>query len=328
MNIRTYLRQRRGEMLLLALFIAIFALVFGLYQLPLGAVLYPGALCGVILLIAFAADYLRLRRKHRMLCTLRSLPHPLTDHLPAPSSGIEADYHQLIALMEAEQQHLAAAERQRYQAMMDYYTLWVHQVKTPIAAMRLHLQQEDSALSRTLLFELMRVEQYADMVLAYLRLDADSTDYVIRECDVDGIVRQAVKHFAGEFIARKLTLDYQPLHLHAVTDEKWLRFVVEQVLSNALKYTPSGSISIYAEAPATLCIRDTGIGITPEDLPRIFEQGYTGATGRSAHQASGIGLYLCRRVCHNLGHRITAESTLGKGTVLRIDLTQHKVGVE
>lgn len=328
MNIRSYLVMRRGEMLLLALFISIFALVFALYRLPLGAVLYPSALCGVILLAALAADYFRLRRRHRVLLALRSLPHPLTDALPPPSCAIEEDYRQLLALLEEEQQHLGAAAQQRYRAMMDYYTVWAHQIKTPIAAMRLHLQQEDSALSRTLLSELMRVEQYADMVLAYLRLDSDSTDYVIRECDVDAIVHQAVKHFAGEFIVRRLTLDYQPMHLRAVTDEKWLRFVVEQVLSNALKYTPSGTISIYAEAPATLCISDTGIGIAPEDLPRIFDQGYTGTTGRSEHQASGIGLYLCRRVCRNLGHSIRVESAPGKGTTMRIDLLKNKVGVE
>lgn len=328
MPIRTYLRQRRGEMLLLALFIGIFALVFALYHLPLGAVLYPGTLCVLLLLAALTADYLRQRRRHRVLCALRTLPHPLPESLPVPSSDLEKDYQQLLILLEAEHQQLSAAGRKRYQGMMDYYTVWAHQIKTPIAAMRLHLQQEDSPLSRTLLSELMRVEQYADMVLAYLRLDADSTDYVIREYDVDGIIRQAVKHFAGEFIARRLTLDYQPLHLRAITDEKWLRFVIEQVLSNALKYTPDGSICIYAEAPATLCIRDTGIGIAPEDLPRIFEQGYTGATGRSERQASGIGLYLCRRVCRNLGHTITAESAPGQGTTLRIDLSQRKIGAE
>lgn len=328
MPIRTYLRQRRGEMLLLTLFIGIFALVFALYRLPVRAVLYPGALCVLLLLLALTADYLRLRRRHRVLCALRTLPHPLTESLPVPSSTWEADYQQLLTLLEQEHQQHSAAERRRYQAMMDYYTVWAHQIKTPIAAMRLHLQQEDSPLSRTMLSELIRVEQYADMVLAYLRLDSDSTDYVICECDVDAIVRQAVKRFAGEFIARKLTLDYQPLDLRAVTDEKWLRFVVEQVLSNALKYTPDGGIRIYAEAPATLCIRDTGIGIAPEDLPRIFEQGYTGTTGRSERQSSGIGLYLCRRVCRNLGHAITAESAPGKGTTLRIDLRQNQVGVE
>ena len=109
-----------------------------------------------------------------------------------------------------------------------------------------------------------------------------------------------------------------------VTDAKWLGFVVEQVLSNALKYTPEGgSITIDAEAPATLCIRDTGIGITAEDLPRIFDRGYTGRNGRTYRQASGIGLYLCRRICRDLGHTITASSAAGEGTVLRLDLSRR-----
>ena len=110
-----------------------------------------------------------------------------------------------------------------------------------------------------------------------------------------------------------------------MTDEKWLQFVLEQVISNALKYTEAGRITIEmenetdgAEDRAVLCIRDTGIGIAPEDIPRIFEKGYTGYNGRSDKKASGIGLYLCRRICSNLGHTITANSSLENGTVIRI----------
>ena len=107
-----------------------------------------------------------------------------------------------------------------------------------------------------------------------------------------------------------------------VTDEKWLLFVVEQVISNALKYTYEGSISIWLEEPKTLCIGDTGIGIAPEDLPRVFDKGYTGYNGRNDKKASGIGLYLCKRICANLSHKIKLESVLGKGTVVYIDLNR------
>lgn len=176
----------------------------------------------------------------------------------------------------------------------------------------------------------MRIEQYVDMVLGYLRLDSDFTDYVIQEYDLDDIVKPAVKKFAGQFIRKKLQLDYRPLHTKAVTDEKWLQFVLEQVISNALKYTEAGRITIEMEhGPGTeenssvLCIRDTGIGIAPEDIPRIFEKGYTGYNGRSDKKASGIGLYLCRRICSNLGHTITANSSLENGTVIRIRFGKH-----
>ena len=138
------------------------------------------------------------------------------------------------------------------------------------------------------------------------------------------LLRQAVRKFARMFILKKITLDFRETGRTVLTDGKWLSFVVEQVLSNALKYTPEGgSITIDAEAPATLCIRDTGIGITAEDLPRIFDRGYTGRNGRTYRQASGIGLYLCRRICRDLGHTITASSAAGEGTVLRLDLSRR-----
>ena len=209
--------------------------------------------------------------------------------------------------------------------MLDYYTLWAHQIKTPIASMRLSLQQEDTPKARQLMQELSRAEQYVGMVMVYLRLTDGGSDFVLRTCDLDAIVRQAVRRFAGEFITRKLKLCYEPLNAACVTDEKWLLFVVEQVLSNALKYTREGSITITMEHPKTLVIRDTGIGIAPEDLPRIFEKGYTGYNGRGDQKASGLGLYLCRTICRKLGHSITAESAPDEGTAIRIGLSQRQV---
>lgn len=171
--------------------------------------------------------------------------------------------------------------------------------------------------------DLMRVEQYVEMVLVFLRLDSSTTDYVIRRHSLDDIVRPAVRRFAGEFIRRRLRLEYQPLDHTVVTDGKWLGFVVEQVLSNALKYTASGSVTIAMDGD-DLCIRDTGMGIAAEDLPRIFEQGFTGVNGRRDRRASGIGLYLCRRICGNLGHTIRASSVPNQGTEIRIGLGQKK----
>ena len=194
--------------------------------------------------------------------------------------------------------------------------------------MRLNLQSEDTAFARRISEDLFRIEQYVEMVLCYLRLDSGSTDYIIREYDLDSIIKQAIKRFAPQFIRRRIQLFYEPVHASVLTDEKWLLFVMEQVLSNALKYTESGSITIVLEAPLTLCIRDTGIGIAPDDLPRIFEKGYTGYNGRSDKKASGIGLYLCRRICKNLGHTITALSSLDAGTEIRLGLAHEKIKIE
>ena len=319
-----YLRSRRVVLAAFLLFAALFAVSFRLYHLPVKAVWYPAALCLVLGLGLLLLDFRAVRTRHETLqILLRQLP-VLPQELPAAPEIAEEDYAALTAALCSQQRELLTQMTGRYQDMTDYYTLWAHQIKTPIASMRLSLQTEDSARSRRLLQELSRIEQYVEMVMVYIQLDGGS-DLVLRSCSLDEIVRAAIRRFAGEFITRKLKLDYTPLDASCVTDEKWLRFVVEQVLSNALKYTREGSITITLEAPRTLVIRDTGIGIAPEDLPRIFEKGFTGYNGRSDQKASGLGLYLCRRVCAKLGHTITAESVPDQGTAIRIGLEQQAV---
>ena len=242
-----YVKENRKVVIALAVYTAVFALIFWLYRLPLGAVGYAALVCLFLLLVWFAVDYRRFAVRLRLLRRLE---------------------------------------------------------------------------------QLQSVEQYVEMVLGYLRLESPSSDYVIRNYLLDDIVRQAVRKYASQFIRRKLRLEYTPLNVSVITDEKWLLFAIEQVLSNALKYTRSGSVSITLEAPKTLCIRDTGIGIAPEDLPRVFEKGYTGSNGRTDKRATGIGLYLCRRILAKLGHSITIVSTPGVGTTVRIGLEQDALEVE
>ncbi len=320
-----WLRGRVPGLALFALCCAVFATVFYLYGLPLAAVGYPAAICAVFGVFYLARNFSRARAKHN---TLIKLTEAFTETmLPEMKTAEDADYRRIIALVQEARREQEVLSAKKYSDMVEYYTLWAHQIKTPIAAMRLTLQNEDSPTSRRLTAELGRVEQYVDMVMAYLRLDAGATDYVLRECELDGIIRGAVKKFSGEFIDRRLTLDYTPVQYTVLTDEKWLSFVLEQLVSNALKYTPEGKISICLEGDA-LCVSDTGIGIAPEDLPRVFEPGYTGWNGRADKRASGLGLYLCRRVCNNLGHTINAESEPGKGTTVRVGLSRRKISME
>ncbi|MCR4771165.1 MAG: sensor histidine kinase [Oscillospiraceae bacterium] len=317
--LKKYLIGRLSFVAVLICFTVLFAVSFALYRLPLGAVLYPAVLCLLIGAAVFAFGFIRSLRRHRELERLKSSVSLLPDELP-PARGVEEDDYRDICLRlrellrEHERRSSADAE-----AMKDYYTVWAHQIKTPIASMRLRLQNEDSELSRSMLSGLGRIEQYVEMVLTYIRLEGGS-DYVIREYDLDGILRPTLRKFAGDFIGRRLKLDYTPVSATVLTDSKWLSFVVGQLISNALKYTRSGSVSVYLEEPATLCVRDTGIGIAPEDLPRVFEMSYTGAAGRADMRSSGIGLYLCRRICRNLGHSIGIESVPGEGTLVRVGL--------
>ena len=350
-----YKRRRRNIILLLAV-CAIFLTVFALYDLPLEAVGYAALLSGILILIIGIIDSAAYRRRHQALERLKSIVTALDidQELPAPLDQIEQDYQELIQIINQSRSGIINEADRIHHDLVDYYTIWVHQIKTPIAAMRLLLQSEPTETRAELLDQLFRIEQYVEMVLQYLRMESMNADLLISRNDLDEIVRSAIRKYSQTFIHKKIKLDYQELHCEVLTDAKWLTFVIEQLLSNALKYTPAGgTITIYMEphapgvtpappdalatsaatpetlatpaATATLVIADTGIGIEPEDIPRVFERGFTGYNGRLDRKASGIGLSLCRRILDQLSHTITLESTVGKGTKAKIGLEETEI---
>ena len=323
-----YLKQHLPLYAVEVLFVVIFLITFLLYRLPLMAVLYPFLLCVIVCVVWTIFDFQREKRKHEILNRIKNITDALEIPLPDAQNTVDADYQKIIQSLCEEHKIFSTEANREYMDMVDYYTVWVHQIKTPIASMRLKLQNEDSAAARALYGDLHRIEQYVEMVLTFLRLNSEGSDYIIKEYDLDTIVKQAVKKFSHEFIGRKISLIYEPIHTTVVTDEKWLSFVLEQVLSNALKYTKNGSIAIFTDADKNLFIRDTGIGIAPEDLPRIFENGYTGFNGRTDKKASGIGLYLCKRICNNLGHGISVQSVVEEGTTVIIGLAHEEIEPE
>ncbi len=323
-----YLKQRRNIYALCLLFLLIFCISFLLYHLPVKAVIYPSFLCFFSGIIISVADFKRIKQKHEALKHINSITDVTENSMPETDNIENNDYKEIIRIICEEHNSYCTEANEDYFDMVDYYTVWAHQIKTPIASMRLTLQNEDSPLSRKIYADLHRIEQYVEMVLTFLRLNSESSDYLIKEYNIDNIVKQAVKKFSHEFIGRKIGLNYKPINETVITDEKWLCFVIEQILSNALKYTKTGNITISLDNDKRLVIRDTGIGIAPEDLPRIFEKGYTGIGGRTDKKASGLGLYLCKCICSNLGHDISAESEIDKGTVITIDLSPNNVMLE
>ena len=320
-----YGKERFFVLLLLIAWWLLYAVVFALYRLNLEAVLYAAVLGAVGTLTVAAVDFgLWLRR----LRTLRELQNRVTlglDGLPEPYGATEGAYQELLRSLYADRLTQLGAAGAREKDMVDYYTLWAHQIKTPIAAMRLLLQEEPRP---ELEGELLKIEQYVEMVLGYLRLGSDSTDYVFRDCDLDSLIRQSVRKYARLFILKKISLYFQATGKTVLTDGKWLSFVIEQLLSNAVKYTPEGGgVRIYGDGE-TLVIADSGIGIQPEDLPRVFEKGFTGFNGREDKKSTGIGLYLCRQVLDRLNHDISISSRPGQGTLVRLDLSRRKREVE
>lgn len=209
----------------------------------------------------------------------------------------------------------------------DFFALWAHQIKTPIAALNLLLQGEkqDAAVCRQ---ELFKIESYVEMALNYLRFEEMSNDLVLERNSLEQLVRQVVKKYAAIFIYNHISIQLEHLDYTVLTDEKWFCFVLEQILSNALKYTKQGSVKISAEETENglqIFVKDTGIGIKREDLPRIFEKGFTGYNGRMDKKASGLGLYLCKGVCEKLGHEIRVVSEEGEGTTVILTLQLEKV---
>ena len=316
---KDYLKSRMGVIILMIVVEGVFASSYFLFDMPAVTVLYPLILSASALIVAGVIDFIITFNKHRKLTQ---------NEISASSDPIEKDYQEIIRKLKEEEAYSRQKTTSDYNNMVEYYTVWAHQIKTPIASMRLQIQSEDTESARKLMGDLNRIESYVEMVLTFLRLDSDSTDYVIKEYDLDEIIRPAIRKFSREFILKKLKLEYEPVSFKTITDSKWLSFIIEQVISNAVKYTSEGSVRIYMSEPGILCIEDTGVGISEEDLPRIFENGYTGFNGREDKRASGIGLYLCKRISDNLGHKIYAKSKVGEGTKIFLDMRAKKLDVE
>ncbi len=320
-----YIRQNAVIGIAFLLFVCIFAGIFFLYDLEVEAVIYAGLLCASIAIVAISIHFYFYYKRHKQLLYIYSNVELLLHELPAPKTLMEQDYQDMLKELAGIRNMEMTQWKSEQQESLDFYTAWVHQIKAPIAAMRLILQAEDSKENQELLSELFRVEQYTNMVLGYFRLGSSVSDFVFQEYPLDSIIRSMIRKFASQFIRKKIQLKYEGTSVRVLTDEKWLTFILEQLISNAIKYTEGGCITISVEEDKVLSITDTGIGIAKEDLPRIFEKGFTGYNGRSDKKATGLGLYLCKTTADKLSHRIQVESEIGVGSCFRLYLAEDKL---
>ena len=326
--IRGYIKQNIKVLLLFIVFALVFCIVFSLYDLEIEAIYYSVMLCTFIGLIYICINFINYYKKHIQLYKLQNEISISLENLPSPKTLMEEDYTNLILTLNKEYKTYISKSDIAKSDMIDYYTMWVHQIKTPISALKLLIQTSESEISSDLSSELFKIEQYVEMVLSYIRLGSNENDLVIKEYDLDNIIRQAVRKYAPLFIRKKISLDFQPTNYKVLTDEKWLVFVIEQLLSNAIKYTNKGKISIYSLENKKLVIEDTGIGISKEDIPRIFDKGFTGYNGRTDKKATGLGLYLCKNILDKLSHKISIESEVGVKTKVILDLAMVNVNIE
>ena len=200
-----------------------------------------------------------------------------------------------------------------------YFLMWLHQIKTPMTVSKLLLEKPDETTNTKLKMQLMYIEQYINMAMNYLKMIDHSTDMDITEVNLDDIIKNLLKKYSLLFIHNHISLEYQSNLTYVISDSQWLTILIEQILSNALKYTENGKIAIqYLEEKHALEIRDTGIGIRSEDIPKIFDRGYSGFNGRMNEKSSGLGLYLARKISERLNIQIEVESKLSKGSIFRL----------
>ena len=324
-----FLFDHKLILLLFLLCCGIFTVINLLYQLPLEPVLYAAVLSIIVVILILLPRFFRYREKYLELQRMTHAIDTMTSALPVPSGCLEDRYQNLLHILgKVNAGNLVRLQKERTD-LIEYYTTWAHQIKIPIAAMRLLLQEEDTPQNRQLQSELFRIEQYTEMVLCYFRLDGHSSDFVLKKNRLDDIIRKAVRKYAPLFIQKKIRFSYEGTDCIVLTDEKWLLFILEQLLSNALKYTAAGQITISVNPDTKiLSVSDTGIGIAPEDLPRIFERGFTGYNGHMNLHSTGIGLYLSKKTADKLHHRIWATSQPGVGSSFYLELASRQLTVE
>lgn len=242
-----------------------------------------------------------------------------------PQTALESLLCEKLALLEMDKKNHAIEEREKFNDLMDYYTLWAHQIKTPIAASSLLVGDlEDKEVKNQLEQELFKIESYVNIVLQYLRLESFHEDLVLKKENIEDLVKEIVKKYAIFFIQKGLSLSLHDLDRTIITDRKWFVVILEQVLSNSLKYTSQGGIEIYFQED-TLYIKDSGLGIQDADLLRVFERGFSGYNGRLTQQSSGLGLYLSKKIADELGHQISIASQVGQGTTVMISFSEKKM---
>ena len=209
-------------------------------------------------------------------------------------------------------------EEKRRADVKNYLTIWTHQIKSPIFALRL-LLKKDEINKIECEKEIFEIEEYVGNILGYARLNADSTDYVFDKYNLDEIIRGVIRKYSIQFIGKNNSLDFCETKKIILTDAKWFSFLLEQIISNAIKYTQNGRVAIYLKKDE-LVIEDNGIGIMPEDLPRIFDAGYTGYNGRLEKKSTGLGLNLSKNIGKSLRVTLRCESEPKFGTKMYINL--------
>lgn len=329
-DLKDYLWEKREVIGLFVLYLLLGGIVYYLYQLSWGPAIYTGILAGVCTCLRLITGYVSYRKKREQLKTLLKQEEIQLEQelFPKPEGSLESLYQELLKKEEKKARTEKELGRERLLHDRAYYTRWSHQIKTPIAAMELLLAETPPDV-RAMKRELLKTGQYVEMALNYQKLEGTGKDLVIRTCSLREMVGEAVKKVGSLLIYKKIRMELGNLEREVLTDEKWFLFILEQLLTNAAKYTGEGGmVKIGLDREGRLFLADNGMGICPEDLPRVFEWGYTGNNGRLDKKATGIGLSLVKSAAEMLGHHIEIASRPGEGTCVTLTLQRQELEIE
>ncbi|GFP76538.1 sensor histidine kinase [Clostridium fungisolvens] len=330
MKFTKFLADRKISILcfiLLMLFISTMIYLDGSVRVSLGNVLYINLVSFSFFIIYLVARYFYHRNYYlNLLDIVEGKGDEIINRLPRPKNHEQILFHEVLLALYNEHSSMIEKIHEQKKEYEEFITSWVHEIKTPIAVSRLLIESNSKFPKKETFYsleeELDKIENYIEQALYYSKTDDFSKDYLVNETGLDRMVKDAVKKQVKTFINKKINVEIHNTELEVITDKKWLSFILDQVLSNALKYTsPGGKIKIYGETDERLqrlIIEDNGIGVRPEDIERVFDKGFTGYNGRENSKATGMGLYLSKKLARKLGHDIVIESKYGSYTKVTI----------
>jgi signal transduction histidine kinase len=326
MRFTKFLADRKLSILcyvLLMIFISLVIYLDRSFQVSIGNIVYLNFVCSVLYIVFLLTGFFYHRSYYKGLTDIvENERDEIINRLPKPKNNEQVLFQEVLSALNKEHSSKILRLYEQKKENEEFITSWVHQVKTPIAVSRLIMENDLNSLNQNTLFsleeEVDKIDHYIEQALYYSKIDDFSKDYLIHEVELDRLVKEAVKKQAKTFIHKKIMIEMENIDFTVTTDKKWLSFILDQVLSNALKYTDtSGKIKFFGiieDKIQKLIIEDNGVGIKPEDLERVFDRGFTGYNGRGNNKSTGFGLYLSKRLARKLGHDITIESKYGENT--------------
>lgn len=316
MNRRQYWKNRIPFLLTNLICMVALTVFLLVCDISISAVLLILVVWALLLLAGLFLTYWKRDRQMRQLLDMAgqlSERYLISEVMELPEQAEDQVYYRLLKMAgKSMLEQISEVKRERLE-YKEYIEQWIHEIKTPITAMKLLCENHRTDWTKELLLELEKTNRFTEQALYFARSEYTEKDYSVREIALAQIVHQAIADNKYLLLQSGMRLEVEEIQDTVYSDEKWVRFILNQLIANAVKYRTGQPILRFSthrqQDQVVLVVEDNGIGISATDLPRIFEKGFTGQNGRKVQQSTGIGLYLCKRLCEKLGIGITAESS-------------------